>query len=165
MLFSGGHSNHPIETFVRLLTECGIEILVDVRSVPYSRWNPQFNRKALAEQLELASVHYEWSGDSLGGKSGAPSTADPRFRDALEALVARSRESHIALMCSERDPMRCHRTTKLAAWIHRFASGATLHHIVPQPNGPAELVESRALEAQLKPSLIWPELRTIAPIR
>ena len=63
-----GHSNHPIERFVGLLTAGGVEALVDVRSTPYSRRFPQFGRERLAQSLAAAGILYRYEGAALGGK-------------------------------------------------------------------------------------------------
>jgi uncharacterized protein (DUF488 family) len=157
-LFSIGHSNHPAERFLALLGEAGIETLVDVRSRPASRFSPQFGRAALERSLGAAGIEYVWLGAALGGRD-AVSVADPAFVAALERVLALARERRVALMCSERDPGRCHRTTKLAAWIHRHAPGASLDHLVPRPDGSLQRLDSRELESRLDPRLLWPELR------
>ena len=65
-----GHSNHPVERFVDLLTAAGVEVLVDVRSTPYSRRFPQFGRERLAARLAAADILYRYEGAALGGKRG-----------------------------------------------------------------------------------------------
>ncbi len=93
MIKTIGHSNHPIERFVDLLKKGGVELLVDVRSVPYSRRFPQFSREALAKSLETAGITYVWEGEALGGKSGGSYTAAaarPDFKDALGRLIERA---------------------------------------------------------------------------
>ena len=67
-VFTIGHSNHPAEVFLRLLLQHGIEEIVDVRSSPHSRYNPQFNRKALQAVLAEAGVGYVFMGAELGGR-------------------------------------------------------------------------------------------------
>jgi uncharacterized protein (DUF488 family) len=158
VLFSIGHSNHPWPEFAALLARAEIEVLADVRSRPASRFCPQFNRKALEAALPEAGIEYRWCGAALGGRDGI-SVRDPLFEGALRGLLARSRERAVALMCSERDPGRCHRATKLAAWIHRSAPGERVIHLVPRTGGELERLDSRELEARLAPGLIWPELR------
>ena len=66
-----GHSNHPIERFVELLKAGGVERLVDVRSMPWSRRFPQFGRERLAKSLAEAGIDYAWEGEALGGKPKA----------------------------------------------------------------------------------------------
>jgi uncharacterized protein (DUF488 family) len=157
-LFSIGHSNHPAAVFEALLATAGIEILVDVRSRPASRFCPWFNRGALERSLAAAGVEYRFAGAALGGRDGT-AVSDPRFESALREVIELARTREVALMCSERQPERCHRATKLAAWIHRACPGGGLVHLVPQPDGALERIDSRALEARLAPALLWPELR------
>jgi uncharacterized protein (DUF488 family) len=134
-----GHSNHPIERFVDLLRNGGVELLVDVRSVPYSRRFPQFSREKLAKSLEAAGITYAWEGEALGGKSGGSYTAAaarPDFKDALGRLIERAADTTICLMCAEKEPLDCHRTVLVsrrlaergAAIEHLLADGSTRPH-------------------------------------
>ena len=158
MLFSIGHSNHPWPDFAALLARAEIAVLADVRSRPASRFCPQFNRKALEAALPEVGIEYRWCGAALGGRDGI-SVRDPAFEQPLRELLGLARERAVALMCSEREPERCHRATKLAAWIHRSAPGERVVHLVPRLDGQLERLDSRELEARLAPGLIWPELR------
>jgi len=157
-LFSVGHSKHPFERFLAILVEAGIEILADVRSRPASRFSPWFNRRALEAALAAAGIEYRYCGAALGGRD-AVSVLEPAFGAAMRELLLLSRERPVALMCSERDPERCHRATKLAAWLHRSDPEARLTHLVPGAAGGLERIDSRELESRLAPGLIWPELR------
>jgi uncharacterized protein (DUF488 family) len=114
-IYSVGHSNHAAEEFVALLREHGVELVVDVRSSPYSRYVPQANRQALATTLEAAGIAYRWAGDRLGGKPGGE-VADydelrdsVAFREGVAELVALAAERTTAMMCAEGDHRRCHR--------------------------------------------------------
>src|SRR5437870_11457466 len=113
-LFTIGHSNIRTEEFLDLLSRHGVEMLVDVRTAPYSRYCPQFNRPELERAIEAAGLRYRFAGKALGGKpadedlrgeDGAPDydkiAATDCYHDGLrdlEALVARFR---VAIMCSE----------------------------------------------------------------
>ncbi len=125
-IYTIGHSNHEADAFVALLRQHGIELLVDVRSSPYSRYVPQANRETLARALEAAGITYRWRGDRLGGK---PSThpegvgpgpegeiadydelrASPAFRQGLAELLTLAAGRRTAIMCSEGDHRQCHR--------------------------------------------------------
>ena len=70
VLYTVGHSNHPIGRFIELINAAGIELIVDVRSVPFSRFAPQFNRAALEKSLASARIGYHYLGDLLGGRPG-----------------------------------------------------------------------------------------------
>jgi uncharacterized protein (DUF488 family) len=126
-IFTIGHSTRPIDEFLALLAEHAIEKLVDVRTVPRSRHNPQFNADALPEALERAGIAYTHRGD-LGGlrhaRKDSPNTAwrnasfrgyadymtTPEFERALEDLIALAGRERIAVMCAEAVPWRCHRS-------------------------------------------------------
>ncbi len=126
-IFTIGHSTLPIDRFVDLLHTFGIEKLVDIRSVPRSRHNPQFNADALAGALAASGIDYA-AMPSLGGlrhaRKDSPNTgwrnesfrgyADymqtPAFAEAVATLIAASREKRVAIMCAEAVPWRCHRS-------------------------------------------------------
>lgn len=126
-IFTVGHSTHPIGEFIAMLQAYGIETLVDIRTVPRSRHNPQFSQDALAESLQASGIAYR-SMQALGGlrhaKKGSPNQgwrnpsfrgyADymqtAEFRRAVEALVAIGKSSRTAIMCAEAVPWRCHRS-------------------------------------------------------
>ena len=122
-----GHSTHPIESFVEMLRRHQIESLVDVRSFPGSRRNPQFNKAALSRALEDARITY-YHMVSLGGRRKAQNvpehdthwrnpafanyadyTKTPPFRAGLAELERLARESRVAIMCAEALWWRCHR--------------------------------------------------------
>ena len=110
-----GHSNHPIERFVELLKAGGVERLVDVRSMPWSRRFPQFGRERLAKSLAEAGIAYAWEGEALGGKPKAGGSYDdlaarPEFKDAIGRLIADRAGTSLCLMCAEKEPLDCHRT-------------------------------------------------------
>lgn len=72
-LFTIGHSNHNLEKFIRLLEDNSINTLVDVRSAPYSRYNPQFNKEILESSLSQRTIQYAYAGKYLGGRPSDPS--------------------------------------------------------------------------------------------
>ncbi len=141
-IFTIGHSNHPIERFVTLLQEAGVTLLADVRSTPYSRRVPQFNRERLRETLKAAGIAYRHFGDALGGKPQAgvrdygAMAKTPAFTAALDAVIEESSRQPLALMCAERDPMDCHRTilvsrhlaTRGSGIVHLLADGGRRNH-------------------------------------
>ena len=117
-----GHSNHSLEAFVALLQQHGVTALADVRSAPYSRFNPHFNRKALHDSLPAIGIRYVFLGRALGGRPDDPSCYDQGrvrydrlahtslFREGLERVVEGAGRERIALMCAEKEPLDCHRT-------------------------------------------------------
>ena len=136
-----GHSNHAIERFVDLLKAGGVERLVDVRSLPYSRRFPQFGRERLASSLAAAGIAYAWEGEALGGmpkESGGynEAAARPAFNQALGRLIAQSEDTVLCLMCAEKEPLSCHRTVLVSRRLaergvaieHLLADGTTRPH-------------------------------------
>jgi uncharacterized protein (DUF488 family) len=126
-IFTIGHSTLPIERFLGLLETYGVERLVDIRTVPRSRHNPQFNADALAGALTSKGIDYRampslgglrhprkdspnsgWRNESFRGYADYMQT--PAFAEALVKLIAESREKRVAIMCAEAVPWRCHRS-------------------------------------------------------
>jgi uncharacterized protein (DUF488 family) len=117
-----GHSNHPIDKFISLLKQHGITAVGDVRSAPYSRFNPQFNKNDFAASLKKAGIAYVFLGQVLGARpddrscyengqvdfSRMAGRAD--FTQGLDRVIRGSGEYRIALMCAEKEPLDCHRT-------------------------------------------------------
>jgi uncharacterized protein (DUF488 family) len=128
-LYTIGHSTHDLESFIALLRENGIRLLADIRTVPRSRTNPQFNRDTLPESLQPPDIGYRHL-ESLGGLRGKSKTVAPEvngfwendsfhhyadyalsgaFRAGLDELIALSQAQPTAIMCSEAVWWRCHR--------------------------------------------------------
>lgn len=116
-----GHSTLSYECFLSLLRTAGVTAVVDVRTAPYSSYLPQFNRNALRDELRLDNIAYVFLGDALGGRPSGrqfycEGVADyekmattGEFGKGLDRLVEGARKYRIALMCSEQDPLDCHR--------------------------------------------------------
>lgn len=139
-LHSIGHSNHPIDRFLALIRNAEIQLLVDVRSHPGSRFHPQFNRSTLEAALARAGVGYRWLGERLGGKSkdaglldahGHPDyermAATEAFRGGIYELEGLAAEQRLAFMCAEEDPLRCHRTRLVTPAL--VARGLRVRHL------------------------------------
>jgi uncharacterized protein (DUF488 family) len=144
MILTVGHSNHPIENFLALLAGAGVTAVADVRSYPVSRHAPQFNKDALAEALGAHGISYRYLGDALGGRprdrgftcDGVVDydklAASKDFQAGLDRVIEASAEQRVALMCTERDPLHCHRCLLVARRLaergrdigHVLASGA-----------------------------------------
>lgn len=148
-IFTVGHSNHPIYTFLGMLRNAGVTTLVDVRSKPVSRFSPQFNKASLADNLRSAGIEYVYRGDKLGG-FGDPS---PAMAAILHDFL-KWREAHPdkqpALMCAEKSPFDCHRYYWLANWIKR-SSNFTVTNIMPPgtENWEADLTNLPALDGMI----------------
>ena len=128
-----GHSNNPIERFVDLLKGGGVQILVDVRSTPWSRRFPQFGKDRLAQSLTAAGIDYRHEGAALGGKprnGGSYDNLAARldFTQALDRLVAAAAEAALCLMCAEKEPLDCHRTVLVSR--HLAVRGVTIEHLL-----------------------------------
>jgi len=139
-----GHSTHDLEEFVGLLQAHSVALVVDIRTIPRSRYNPQFNRETIAESLERAGIAYLHI-PGLGGLRHAshdsPNTgwrnasfrgfADymltPEFEKNLETLIGIARKTRLVLMCAEAVPWRCHRSLIADALLCR---GITVEHIM-----------------------------------
>jgi uncharacterized protein (DUF488 family) len=157
-LFTIGHSNIPAERFVAMLRAAGIETVADVRSVPASRFCPWFSAKNLAPLLAGANMSYLFFGDELGGRPRDPSlycdgVADyeaiaqrPSFQAGLDRLLGNAGERRLCLMCSERDPLDCHRCLLVARAL--AARGVTVGHILHDGGIESHIAtERRLLEA------------------
>ncbi len=138
-VFTIGHSTHPQDRFIALLKKHGVTALCDVRSKPYSRTNPQFNREDLKQALLKAGISYVFLGKELGARSEDPSCYDdgkvqyerlaqtPIFRKGLDRIKEGMKKYRVALMCAEKEPLECHRTVLVAR--HLEASGLVVQHI------------------------------------
>ena len=138
-VFTIGHSNHTQEHFLALLLRHRVTAIADVRSTPYSRYNPHFDRDALQTALPQAGIHYVFLGHQLGARSDDPDCyAQGRVRfdrlaqtSLFRAGLARIREGSatlsIALMCAEKEPLECHRTILVAR--HLDDAGMDVQHI------------------------------------
>lgn len=139
VLFTVGHSTHPIEVFVGLLKQHGITALTDVRSHPYSRHFPQYSREALKTALAREKIAYVFLGRELGARSENPAcylqgkvqyellAKQPQFAVGLERLRKGMERFRIALMCAEKDPLDCHRAVLVARRV--YETGTPIEHI------------------------------------
>ncbi|HKT73349.1 MAG TPA: DUF488 domain-containing protein [Steroidobacteraceae bacterium] len=150
MIHTIGHSNHPIERFVALLTQHSVGILADVRSTPFSRFNPQFNSERLRASLSEAGIEYLFLGHQLGARtedascydcdgrvSYAKLAATSPFQEGIRKLIElAAQERRVVLMCAEREPLECHRTILVARELahaalpvlHILADGSVEEH-------------------------------------
>jgi uncharacterized protein (DUF488 family) len=120
-LFTIGHSVHTVEGFIDLLKQHRINVLCDIRSSPYSRYSPQFNRESLKEDVLKYGISYIYLGAELGPRSSDPACYENGkvqykrlaekeiFQQGLNRLRKGMETYRIALMCAEKDPLTCHR--------------------------------------------------------
>lgn len=133
-LFTIGHSTHPIDYFLELLSHYNVNCVVDVRSVAASRFNPQYNKKALANSLKEHNIEYLHFGEEFGARQTNPDLLDDegrvdfqkvrgseKFAKGVDRLSKGVGEGYtIALMCSEADPLSCHRFSMISVAFKDF---------------------------------------------
>jgi uncharacterized protein (DUF488 family) len=148
-----GHGNRSLSEFTHLLKENGIDLVVDVRSSPYSRYNPQYNKENLEFSLKEVNIQYIFKGKQLGGRPTDPSCYKSRtipseetdylhevdyrevmkrdwFRKGIDHLLELAQEVSVAIMCSEEDPAHCHRHHLIAKFImESFPEDVEVFHI------------------------------------
>jgi len=156
-IYTIGHSNLDLDALIAVLKEHGISWVADVRSAPYSRRYPQFNRRPFASALNAAGIRYLFLGDKIGGKPPEGHGGDawsqgklnpmlvsglsemPRWREGIAALVSavttldRGGKTG-CILCSEADVSNCHRSL-IAFEIEAMLPGLTVDHL--RPVGPA----------------------------
>jgi uncharacterized protein (DUF488 family) len=138
MVYTIGHSSHAATRFMELLRLHGIEVLVDTRSAPYSRFAPQFDREALQELA--AGVRYLYMGDVVGGRPRDEACYDAEghvlygrvarqdeFQEAIARIERGAAEFRLALLCSEEDPAHCHRRLLISRVLQ--GDGVEIAHI------------------------------------
>ncbi len=120
-VFTIGHSNHPFSSFLELLQANNIKILVDVRTSPYSKYSPHFNKKPLKKALQEAEIGYVYLGKKIGGKPPDKKfyhkdkliyhllEKDDNYQEGIRELIKLTDAKRVVLMCSEEDPYNCHR--------------------------------------------------------
>ncbi len=139
-VYTIGHSTHSIERFIEILSNHGIKAIADVRSRPYSRYNPQFNKEALAAALKVNGIAYVFVGNELGARSDDPTCYErgrvqyqrlaksALFKSGIERVLTGAATYRVALMCAEKEPLDCHRTLLVARELDE--RGIAVHHIL-----------------------------------
>jgi uncharacterized protein (DUF488 family) len=134
-----GHSNHSLVRFIELLRTQAVTAVADVRSQPYSRLHPDFNRESLAEALKNHSIAYVFLGRELGARSEDPTcyengrvqygrlAGSPLFKAGLQRVIEGAKAHRLALLCAEKEPLACHRTLLVSRALE--AAGVTVAHI------------------------------------
>ncbi len=124
VIFTFGHSARSLFEFIERLQENNIDVLVDVRTHPQSRFCSQYNQKALSAELAKVGITYLFKGKNLGGKG-----ENVDFSETIAELTNRAKQGEIlCLMCSEKDPAKCHRSQDLAPLF--VAQGIEVKHIL-----------------------------------
>jgi uncharacterized protein (DUF488 family) len=140
-LYSIGHSNIGIDEFIGLLKSNAIQTLADVRSRPFSRWSPHFNREALKASLAEHGIQYVYLGDRLGGRPKAAQfylqdgrtdyetlAAAPFYLTGIVQLLEIANGRRVAMMCSEAEYKKCHRYFLITRTL--VGRGVEVRHIL-----------------------------------
>jgi uncharacterized protein (DUF488 family) len=141
LVYTIGHSNHPIEEFIKLLNHYSINCVCDVRSTPYSRYAEQYNREYLKEVLESKNIMYLYFGDEFGARRNEKSlltdgvvdfnkvAKDDKFICGITRVKKGIQKDYrIVLMCTEKEPLECHRTILVSRNLE--TSGISVAHIL-----------------------------------
>jgi uncharacterized protein (DUF488 family) len=140
IIYTIGHSNHKIDDFINLLKRHRVKCVADVRSVPYSHHNTQFNRESLTVELRNKNIEYIYFGDKLGARPNGDDCCKgscvsfeylaktEQFHIGLEHLTDISMKYRVALMCAEKDPIECHRFILICRNLKN--SGLHIKHIL-----------------------------------
>lgn len=140
-IYTVGHSNQTKEQFLNLLADARIQVLVDVRSNPNSRWAAFADRDNLKEILDSVRIQYTYLGDALGGRPSDPDDYDNQkgeadyrairekeyFRHGINRLLDELKRHRVCIMCAEEDPTSCHRNLLVAEDLRQ--AGVKVFHI------------------------------------
>lgn len=139
-VFTIGHSTYTLEAFIELLRHHEINAVADVRSVPYSRVAPQFNRDSLKLALRRHGICYVFLGKELGGRPDDLSCYEKGqvqyervartdlFKRGINRILQGANKYRLAVMCTEKEPLKCHRTLLVARELHE--RGVEVYHIL-----------------------------------
>jgi uncharacterized protein (DUF488 family) len=167
MIYTIGHSTHAIEYFLDLLMHYNVNCVIDVRSMPASRFNPQYNKRSLTASLNSHGVQYLHFGDAFGARQTDPRLLNSsgrvdfekvrnteKFKDAISRLKRETEAGNIiALMCSEADPLSCHRFVMISVALKDFE----VRHILKDKSiASQQELESRLMEEFSKKSFRAP---------
>lgn len=181
VIYTIGHSNHSIDYFLELLQAFPVNCLVDVRSIPASAYNPQFNRAPLSHFLRANDIGYAHFGREFGARHKDPQLLDSdgkvdfekvqqteAFRSGIDKLRLGIEEGYtMALMCSEADPFDCHRFAMISAALVK--EGFEVLHILRdktvKENSELEVqllkkYEKRIPQISVQPTLYEPDITT-----
>ena len=157
LVYTIGHSNHTIDFFKELLDSCNVNCLIDVRSVPASAYNPQYNKEYLSNYLKYNNITYLHFGDEFGARHTEKGLLDDfgkvdfdkvrktgKFLLGVERLKdGLSKGFTVALMCSEAEPFDCHRFSLISYYLVR--NGFIVKHILKDKT----IIENAELEMRL----------------
>lgn len=138
-IYTVGHSNHSQEEFLSLLKTHDISCVVDVRSLPASKHSPQFNQDILKGFLKYHHINYQFFGREFGARRTDSYNQQGQvdfelavktdlFQQGVKRIRSLLEEQHVTLMCSEANPLECHRFALVARYLHE--QGFEIHHIM-----------------------------------
>ncbi|MBW2090273.1 MAG: DUF488 domain-containing protein [Deltaproteobacteria bacterium] len=157
-IFTIGHSTDTIDKFVEYLKHFQIDTIVDVRSVPYSRYANQFNKELLSAFLKKKNIFYIPMGNNLGARyeekellfedgkvDFSKVVTTNRFQKGINRVKAGVQKGHrIALMCSEKNPIECHRFSLVSNYLHK--KGYVVNHIIGKDVFTHKLLQDKLLD-------------------
>ena len=135
-----GYAAHNVESFIAALKKFNITAIADVRSQPYSKFKPEFNKEILKKVLVNNGIEYVFLGDNIGARIKAPEcykngqvdyeliSKHPLFQEGIDRLLKGMEKFSIALMCAEKDPINCHRTILICKHLKRYQ--LQIYHIL-----------------------------------
>ncbi|HEY9176897.1 MAG TPA: DUF488 domain-containing protein [Flavipsychrobacter sp.] len=138
-IYSIGYGSRNIDDFIAILKSHNITTLVDIRSMPASRFKPDYNKHRLSEKLLSEGIEYIFSGDSLGGKPKQEGlytngvldydkvAVSAQYKEGIEALISLANENTICIMCAELRPEECHRKNLVGDTL--LSLGIDLFHL------------------------------------
>lgn len=157
MIYTIGHSNYEMNVFLDIAASYGIDILVDVRSSPYSKYCSQFNKEVIKNALNNAGVEYLFLGKELGARPADLSCyyegrvqfnllkKTDLFKKGIDKLKEEVNKGHIlAIMCSEKNPAECHRAILISRVLTE--EGLEVKHILDK----TEIIDQPQIEKQLQ---------------
>jgi uncharacterized protein (DUF488 family) len=139
-VFTIGHSNLELAKFVALLKQHSIQAVADVRSSPYSQYNPQFNREPLQRVFQEHGISYVFLGEELGARRSEREcylngradydliSRTPAFKRGIERVLQGAAKMRVVLLCAEKDPVDCHRCILVSPHLRR--RGLAVFHIL-----------------------------------
>lgn len=144
LIYTIGHSTRSQEAFMELLKSYGVQAVIDIRAIPYSRYNPQFNREEMQRAYSTSGIRYQHIA-ALGGtrppkevmerarscsersRGFAQYMNTPIFQEGIQQVLEMAKEEQLVLMCAETDPSHCHRFWVADALVER---GIEVRHII-----------------------------------
>jgi uncharacterized protein (DUF488 family) len=154
VIFTIGHSNHELKDVLKLLLDNSINLLVDVRSSPYSKYVPHFNKDNFRSVLKLNRIDYAYLGNKIGGKPKNKKyylddkvnydlyAQDPIYQGGINELIKLSKDRNLTIMCSEENPHKCHRHMLITPSL--LKEGITVIHI--RGDGKTEKIEKKEIK-------------------